>query len=261
MKNACEGNPAQRTKPGRFRMPREKGFDPEVEFGGGAKVRGTSQQAASKKNREARSALRGPDLAMHRAKDYYRTVKSRGVKQGIVEEEQAQYVGRPVGTAFADLTIPEQSALRQLFEQYNTIKLLRRKIYIYNKWNWLEDADKRRFSGLGLDDELPVYCVTGQEQETAYPPTKKLEVRIVHPEGFNRNEYIPLMSVQPSSTAMASLMANETMGYVIDTSDDNETVFSSETDPLSDIEPVKYPNITYNQFIQANLLFRMKRTS
>ena len=60
---------------------------------------------------------------------------------------------------------------------------------------------------------------------------------------------------------MASLMANETMGYVIDTSDDDETVFSSETDPLSDIELVKYPNITYNQFIQANLLFRMKRTS
>ena len=61
-------------------MPHEKGFDPEVEFGWGAKVRGISQQAASKRNREARSALHGPDLVMHRAKDYYCMVKSRGVK-------------------------------------------------------------------------------------------------------------------------------------------------------------------------------------
>ena len=170
-------------------------------------------------------------------------------------------MGRPVGTTFADLTILEQSALRQLFEQYNMIKLLRRNIYIYNKWNWLEDADKRRFLGLGLDDELPIYRVPAKEQETAYPPTKRLEVRIVHPEGFNRNEYILLISLQPSSTAMALLMANETIGYVIDTSDDDETVFSSDADPLSDLEPVQYPNITYNQFNQANLLFRMKRTS
>ena len=125
----------------------------------------------------------------------------------------------------------------------------------------MEDADKRRFLGLRLDDELPVYRVTRQEQEMAYSSTKKLEVRIVYLQEFNRNEYIPLMSVQPSSTAIASLMANETMGYVIDTLDDNETVFSLETDPLRDIEPVKYPNIIYNQFIQANLLFRMKRTS
>ena len=248
MKNAREGNPAQRTKPGRFRMLHKKEFDPEVEFGGEAKVRGISQQAARKKNQEARSALCGPDLAMYRAKDYYYTVKSRGVKKGIVEKEQAQYVGRRVGTAFADLTIPEQSALRQLFEQYNTIKLLRCKIYIYNKWNWLEDADKRRFLGLRPNDELRIYHVTAKEQETAYPPTKGLEVRIVHSEGFNRNEYIPLMSLQPSSTAMASLMANETMGYVIDTSDDDETVFSSDTYPLSDLEPVQYPNIIYNQF-------------
>ena len=69
-------------------------------------------------------------------------------------------------------------------------------------------------------------------------------------EGFNRDKYILMITLQPSSTAMAVLMANETMCYVIDTSDDDETVFSLETDPLSDIEPVKYPNITHTKLFR-----------
>ena len=89
IKHACEGNPTQRTKPGHFRIPRKKGFDPEVEFGGEAKVRGISRRAASKKNWEAPSVLCGPDLVMHRAKNYYYMVKSHEAKQKIVEKEQA----------------------------------------------------------------------------------------------------------------------------------------------------------------------------
>ena len=143
MKSAKEGKPAARMKPSRFRWPREKAFDLEVEFGRGVKVRGTSQHAASKKNRETRAALRGPELAVYRAKDNYHTIKSRGLKQGIVDEEQARHVGRPVGTAWEDLTIVEQSSFKQLYEQYINIKLCRHKIYIYNKWGWLDNADKR----------------------------------------------------------------------------------------------------------------------
>ena len=102
---------------------KEKPFNPEVEFGGGVKTRGTSSHPHSKKNREAHAGLRGPPLAIQRTKDAQRTIKSWALRQDITTAEMAAEVGRPLGTNWNQMTLSEQNKFKLLIEKYTSIKL------------------------------------------------------------------------------------------------------------------------------------------
>lgn len=238
--------PAARTKPKRYRAPKDKPFDPDVEFGGGVKTRGTSEQAHSKKNREGRASLRGPPLAIHRAKEAYRTVKHRALKDGIVTEEMSREVGRPIGTAWDELNIPEQNKFKKLIEDYNAIKLCRRKLMIFTEWRRLSDERKRELLGIGPEDRIPQFRIPPEELEMAWPMRHAFEIRIKRPDGFNPASYTAFTSFGESSLANAASLADETTAYTIDTSDDDETLYSTDSDPLTDIEPVSYYLVILN---------------
>ena len=237
--------PASRTKPKWYRASKEKPFDPDVEFGGGVNTRGTSTQVHSKKLREARSNLHGPPLAVHRAQDAYRQVKNRALKQGITTEAMADEVGVPIGTSREDMTIVQKNKFYKLIDDYTTIKLCRRKVLIYSQWNALTPAHQRELLGLGPKEKIPVFTILAEETEMAWPSRQVLEIRIANPpfEGFDRNSYT-FVTYTESQLANAARLADETTGYTIDTSDDDETVYT-ESEPLTDIEPVSYFNLYF----------------
>lgn len=224
----------------RSRTEKEKPFDPEVEFGGGAKTRGTSSHPHSKKNREARAGLRGPPLAIERAKDAHRAIKSRALKEGITTAEMAAEVGRPLGTTRDQMTIAEESKFKVLIEKYISIKLCRRKVLIYKKWQELSEEDQRRLLGIGPDDDLPEFKIPQNEVDLANPPSDNFRIVLSVPPfpGFDGSLYMPFIIREPSNDLNASLLADEAMYEVIDTSDDHETLFSDDSDSEADIEAV-----------------------
>ena len=236
--------PPRKSAPGvkakRFRTEKEKPFDPEVEFGGGVKTRGTSSYPHSKKNREARAGLRGPPLAIERAKDAHRAIKSRALREGITTSEMAAEVGLPIGTTRAQIDIAQDSRFTTLIERYISIKLCRRKVMIYEKWQELSEEDQRRFLGIGPDDDLPEFRIPPNELELAGPPKDNFRIILSNPPfpGFDGSLYILFVVREQSKDTNASLLADEAMYEVIDTSNDHETLFSGDSDPETDIEPV-----------------------
>ncbi|KAF8435585.1 hypothetical protein BGX38DRAFT_1274916 [Terfezia claveryi] len=76
-------------KENRVRVPRERPFDPEVEFGGGIRIHGTSTNPKTVYNRSGRTSLRGLPLALPRLKNSLRQEKSRAQRGGITTQEAA----------------------------------------------------------------------------------------------------------------------------------------------------------------------------
>ena len=94
--------------------------------------------------------------------------------------------------------------------------------------------------GIGPDDDLPEFRIPPTERELANPPKDNFRIILSVPPfpGFDGPLYIPFIIREPSKDTNASLLADEAMHEVIDTSDDHETLFIGDSDLETDIEPV-----------------------
>ena len=110
LRNTVRCNPGQPTRNQihGVRVRQERPWDPEVEFGGGVHTHGTSTHRKTVYNRVNRTSLRGPPLALARLKDTLRQEKFRAQRAGITTEQLRDLVGRPIGTAWSELTHIQQ---------------------------------------------------------------------------------------------------------------------------------------------------------
>jgi hypothetical protein len=243
------------TKPNRVKAVREKPWDDEVEFGGGIPGQGKSSNPKTVANRSNRTSLRGPPLALARLKDTLRQEKSRSQRAGITTAEAAQVVKRPVGTPWSQLTNTEQGRYKEVLNEYMTIRLCRRNIFILRKWNALDKSTQRRLLGIAADEPIPDFSMSREDEEKAFPTRNGWEVRMVNPPfpGFRRSDYMPVYEIGPAHNSVAIGWADAATENPVDDDDPAETVYESDSDPATEAEPVRSPiHTTWNKY-NANL--------
>jgi len=111
------------TKLERVRALQERPWDDEVEFGGEIPGQGKSNNPKTVSNRSNRTSLRGPPLALARLKDTLRQEKSQSQRAGITTPETAEFVKRPIGTPWSQLTNTEHGRYKEVMNEYMMIRL------------------------------------------------------------------------------------------------------------------------------------------
>jgi len=147
----------------RIRASHERPWDNEVEFGSGIPGHGTSTNPKTVSNRSNRTVLKGPPLALARLKDTLRPEKSRAQRAGITTQEAANVVKRPIGIAWSELSNTEQGKYKEILNEYMTIQLCRRNIYILNKWNALDEDNQCRLLSLGAHEPIPSFEMSQED--------------------------------------------------------------------------------------------------
>ena len=139
------------------RASRERLRDNEVESGCGIPGHGTSTSPKTVSNRSNRTVLRERPLALARLKDTLRQEKSWAQRAEITTQKAANVVKRPISTAWSELSNTEQGKYKEILNEYMTIRLCHRNIYILNQWNALDEDNQRRLLGLGTHEPIPSF--------------------------------------------------------------------------------------------------------
>ena len=114
-------------------------------------------------------------------------------------------------------------------------KLCCRTIYILNQWHILDEETQRRLLGLAEHEDVPNFEMSAEDIQRAYPPKNTYEIQIINPPDprFDRNQYLSLVDVAAASNVTAFNSAVESRHHPHDNSDSGETIYSTDSEPLT----------------------------
>ena len=106
----------------------------------------------------------------------------------------------------------------------------------------MDEETQRRLLGLAEHEDVPNFEMSPEDIRRAYPPKNTYEIQIINPPypGFDRNQYLSLVDIAVASNVTSLNSVVESIHRPQDNSDSGETIYSTDSEPLTEEALVEF---------------------